>query len=74
MVWQFGQNNNGNTNDDVSLLGQGSAPGGTNTRHVYQLVPAMPPAPSNNTTSQPPRQQQHDGSTRSTNAGSAFNR
>ena len=55
-------------------LGQGSAPGGTNTRQVYQLVqvPAMPPAPNNNTTTQPPTQEQHDGLTRSTNAGSAF--
>ena len=70
------QNNHGHSNDDVSLLGQGSAPGGTNTRQVYQLVqmPAMPPAPTNDAAPQPPTQQQNDGSTRSTNAGSAFGR
>ena len=67
-------NNSGTQNDDVSSIGQGSIPGGSNPRQVYQLVqmPAIPPVPNGNPVPRPPTQTNNIGYTRSTNAGSAF--
>jgi hypothetical protein len=67
--------NQRNRRDDVSLLGQESAAGGGQQRHVAQIsqAPSLPPAPDNASVPQPPAPHQHL-STKSTNAGSAFGR